>query len=227
MSASPVGLPASGPDAPKWRLARFLRAVVAPVLLALYRTRFLGVEHVPASGGFILAGNHVSYLDPALLWAGAPRPTHFLAKQELFANPFLRWAIPRVWAMPITRGSADRAAIARATDLLTYGEPVGIFPEGTRQVPGASAERPSEAHAGVAFIAMRAGVPVVPVGIAGTDRALPKGAILPRFPRVTVRYGEPIRPEDFAEGGRKERLTAMTDEIMRRIAVARASAEKE
>jgi len=227
MSPSPIGLPITGPGAPKWRLARFLKAVVAPVLLAVYRTRLVGAENVPRDGGYILAGNHVSYLDPALLWAAAPRGTHFLAKQELFGNPLLRWALSRVFALPISRGTADRAAIGRATELLVHGEPVGIFPEGTRQLPGAPADQPAEAHAGVAFIAMRAGVPVVPVGISGTERALPKGAIFPRFPRVTVRYGEPIRPDEFTEGGRRERTKAMTDEIMRRIAAARASAEKE
>ena len=227
MSAPPLATPVHGPNAPKWRLAHFLKAVVAPLLIGAYRTRFLGVENVPATGGFILAGNHVSYLDPALLWAGAPRETHFFAKQELFDLPVMGWGLPRVYALPISRGSADRVAIQRATDLLTYGEPVGIFPEGTRQVAGASTDQPAEAHAGVAFIAMRARVPVVPVGIAGTDRALPKGAVLPRFPRVTIRYGEPVRPEDFSEGSRKERTQAMTAEIMRRVASARAAAEKE
>ena len=82
----------------------------------------------------------------------------------------------------------------RATDLLGHGEPVGIFPEGTRQVPGASGDEPSEAHAGVAFIAMRAGVPVVPVGIAGTDRALPKGARFPRFPGSRSVMASPCGP---------------------------------
>jgi 1-acyl-sn-glycerol-3-phosphate acyltransferase len=88
-------------------------------------------------------------------------------------------------------------------------------------------DQPAEAHAGVAFIAMRAGTPVVPVGIAGTELALPKGAAFPRFPRVTIRYGEPVRPEDFTEGSRKERMQAMTAEIMRRIAAARAAAQEE
>ena len=74
---------------------------------------------------------------------------------------------------------------------------------------------------------MRAGVPVVPVGISGTERALPSGAKLPRFPRVTVRYGEPVRPEEFTEGTKKERMQAMTVEIMKRISAARSAAEKE
>jgi 1-acyl-sn-glycerol-3-phosphate acyltransferase len=204
-----------------------LKAVVAPLLIGAYRARFLGEENVPKSGGFILAGNHVSYLDPALLWAGAPREVHFFAKQELFDLPIMGWGLPRVYALSISRGSADRVAIQRATDLLTYGEPVGIFPEGTRQAPGAPDDEPSAAHAGVAFIAMRAGAPVVPVGIAGTELALPKGALFPRFPRVTIRYGEPVHPEDFTQGSRKERTQAMTAEIMRRIASARAAAQKE
>ena len=227
MSAPPPGAPVHGPAAPPWRLARFLKRFVGPLLVRAYRTRLLGEENLPESGGFILAGNHVSYLDPALLWICAPRETHFFAKQELFEMPVMRSFLPRVYVLPISRGTADRVAIQRATDLLTAGEPVGIFPEGTRQVPGAPADQPSAAHAGVAFIAMRAGVPVVPVGISGTERALPKGAKLPRFPRVTIRYGMPVSADDFAEGGRKERMNAMTEEIMRRIAIARTAAEGE
>jgi 1-acyl-sn-glycerol-3-phosphate acyltransferase len=224
VSAPVVGAPASGASAREWRLARFLRVTVAQLLKAVYRTRVIGAENVPAEGGFVLAGNHVSYLDPALLWCVAIRPTHFIAKQELFDKPLLRWVLTRVWSFPINRGTADREAIQRATDLLQHGEPVGIFPEGTRQLAGQSAEL-GEAHQGVSFIAMRAGAPVVPVGIAGTDKALPKGAKLPRFPRVTIAYGEPVYPEAFSEGGRKERTKAMTAEIMRRIEMARAAAE--
>jgi 1-acyl-sn-glycerol-3-phosphate acyltransferase len=227
VSAPPIAAPVHGPNAPTWHLARFLKAVVAPLLLGVYRTRLVGVDNVPKTGGFILAGNHVSYLDPALLWAGAPREVHFFAKQELFETPIMRSLLPRVYVLPISRGTADRVAIQRATDLLIYGEPVGIFPEGTRQSADKPADEPSAAHAGVAFIAMRAGVPVVPVGIAGTERALPKGAKMPRFPQVTIRYGEPVSADDFAEGGRKERMNAMTAEIMRRIGVARAQAEGE
>jgi 1-acyl-sn-glycerol-3-phosphate acyltransferase len=229
MSREMVGKPTTGADAPSWFFGRLVRATVGRLLVAAYRIRVLGRDNIPAEGGYILAGNHVSYLDPALLWSMAPRETHFVAKSELFKQPFLGWALPRVWAFPINRASADREAIQRATDLLALGEPVGMFPEGTRQRPGATGgdDQLGEAHAGVAFIAMRAGVPVVPVGIAGTDRALPRGAKLPRFPRVTFSFGEPVNPADFTEGGRKEKTAAMTAEIMRRIAVARDSANEE
>ena len=224
MSGSLLAARATGPGAPAWRFARLLRVTVAKVLLALYRTRVIGAENVPATGGFILAGNHVSYLDPVLLWSAAPRETHFVAKQELFDIPGLTWPLAHIWSFPIRRGTADRTAIQRATDLLCAGEPVAMFPEGTRQRSGASAEL-GEAHSGVAFIALRADVPVVPVGIAGTARALPAGAWLPRFPCVTIAYGPPVLPADFAEGARKERTAALTAEIMSRIAHARDQAE--
>jgi 1-acyl-sn-glycerol-3-phosphate acyltransferase len=227
LDAPLLGKPASGPDAPPWRLARFLRATVCKLFLALYRTRFLGVEHLPSDGGYVIAGNHLSYLDPMLLWCGTPRPTHFLARDNLFEAPIVGWALPRLWGIPISRASADREAITRATNLLKAGEVIGIFPEGTRQDPNRPAGEPAEAHAGVAFIALRAGAPVVPVGITGTDRALPKGARLPRFPKVTFRFGEPVIPEEFADLGRKERLEAMTAEIMRRIAALRAEVMEE
>lgn len=204
--------------------ARLVRATAGRLFLALYRTEFIGEENIPA-GGAIIAGNHVSYLDPALLWCGAPRHVHFMARSSLFHQHILGWALPRLWSFPVKRGQPDRAAIAMAANLLERGDLVGIFPEGTRvRHEGADAEL-GEGHGGVAFIAMRANAPVVPVGIAGTDHAWPPGKRLPRFPKVTIHYYEPVHPSQFTEGGRKERVEAMTADIMRRIVSARRSAE--
>jgi len=191
-----------------------LRATAGRVLLALYRTRVDGVEHIPP-GGALLAGNHVSYLDPALLWCASPRPVHFVAKAELWQTRWLGWALDNLWAFPVERGSADRAMISTATSLLAGDELVGMFPEGTRGRSGS--DELGEAHQGVSFIALRASVPIVPVGIAGTDEALPRGAKLPRFPRVTICFGEPVFPERF-EGGRKQRMESVTAELMTRSA---------
>jgi 1-acyl-sn-glycerol-3-phosphate acyltransferase len=199
-----------------------LRVTVATLLLALYRTRVEGAANVP-EGGALLAGNHVSHLDPALLWCASPRPTHFVAKAELWGPAWLGWALDRLWAFPVERGTADRKMISTATSLLAEGELVGMFPEGTRGEAGS--DELGEAHGGVSFIALRAGVPIVPVGIAGTEKALPKGALLPRFPRVTICFGEPVDPADF-EGGRKERMEAITAELMRRIAAQRDRARE-
>jgi 1-acyl-sn-glycerol-3-phosphate acyltransferase len=228
VSAPPLGSRASGPDAAPWRLARFLHATVAKLFLLAFRVRVLGTDNLPAEGGYVLAGNHMSHLDPVLLWCVTTRPTHFIARQDLFEAGFIGWLLPRLYAFPIQRASADREAIGRATTLLKAGEPVGIFPEGTRQAVGADGSKQlGEAHQGVSFIAMRADAPVVPVGIAGTDKAFPRGATFPRLARVTISFGPPVRPQDIPEGGRKERMEAMTAEIMRRIAIQRELAEKE
>jgi len=202
-------------------LTKVLRATFGRIVLAAYRTRFIGTENIP-EGGAVLAGNHVSYLDPVLLWCGAPRPVHFMAKVELWESRLLGAALDRLLAFPVHRGAPDRAALMRATELLRSGELVGIFPEGTRQ--DSSTGELGEASEGVAFIALRASVPVVPVGIAGTERALPRGARLPRFPRVTFKFGEPVHPGEVEAPGRKERVDLMTSLVMRRIAAARTEA---
>lgn len=221
-AADKRGRPASGADSPGWGLARSVRGSAGRVLAAVFRTRRLGVGNVPA-GGAILAGNHVSYLDPALLWCVAPRPTHFMAKIELWQIPWLGWVLDQFWAFPVNRAAADRESITTATNLLTAGELVGMFPEGTRRRDGD--DELGEAHGGVAFIAIRASVPVVPVGIAGTAQAWPPGKKLPRFVRVTISYGEPVHPDSF-EGSRKDKVAAMTREIMSRIATERRRAEE-
>lgn len=218
-AADKRGKPVSGPAAPSWSFARFVRGSVGRLALAAFRVRFVGVENVP-SGAAVLAGNHVSYLDPVLLWCGSPRPTHFMAKVELWQAKWLGWALDQFWAFPVDRSGADREAIATATRLLQGGELVGMFPEGTRRRD--QTDDLGEAHGGVAYIALRSDAPVVPVGIVGTDAAWPPGKRFPRLVRVTVRYGEPVRPQDF-EGSRKERVSAMTAEIMRRIDQERRS----
>lgn len=199
-------------DPRSFRLARFVRVTVAKVLLALFRVRAIGIENVPAAGA-ILAGNHVSYADPVLLWCKSPRQCHFMAKSELWDVRLLAWALPRLWAFPVRRGEADRQAIQVATELLKRGELVGIFPEGTRKHEGMG-----EGQQGAAFIALRAGAPIVPVGIANTERIKPRGQRFMRFPRVTMKFGTPIETTGESDLGRKERIEALTGEVMARIA---------
>lgn len=201
------------PKPPKrfW-FAHVVRATLGKFLLLLFRVRFLGRENLPATGGYVLAGNHISYADPMLLWCAAPRPTHFMAKKELWESDLFGWGLDTFWAFQVDRGRSDRNAIAQAAAYLKAGEPLAIFPEGTRNFTGEA-----EAQGGAAFIALRAGVPIVPVGIDGTERIKPPGARFLHFPRVTISAGPPVRCEDFAGLGRKETVEAMTAEVMRRI----------
>ena len=197
-------------------LPRFVKATLGRMLRALFRTRIDGAENIPHAGA-ILAGNHVSYLDPMLLWCASPRPVHFMAKRELWDSRIVAWGLPRLWAFPVNRGEPDRTAITTATDLLRAGELVGVFPEGGRAEDGSEALR--EAQGGAAFIALRAGVPIVPVAFTGTDKAWPKGAKRPRLVRTNIRVGIPIDVGSILpEGGRKERVTAVTAVVMERIA---------
>jgi 1-acyl-sn-glycerol-3-phosphate acyltransferase len=181
----------------------------------LYRTRTMHKERFPRDGACIVAGNHASYVDPVLLALVRYRPIRFLAKSELFASPVLGWLVRGCRAFPIHRGRADREAIRLAEEILGSGGAVGIFPEGTR-VGGEL----GEAFGGVALIALRADVPIVPVGLNGTDRIMPAGARVPRAPRVTIVFGEPIVPGDFPDGPRRERVRAITDTLMERISAA-------
>ncbi|MBN2823099.1 MAG: 1-acyl-sn-glycerol-3-phosphate acyltransferase [Coriobacteriia bacterium] len=191
-------------------LGKILRPTLGQLFLLAFKVRIHDEHNVPADGA-IIAGNHISHMDPILLWCGAPRPIHFMAKRELWDSTFLGWLLPRLWAFPVNRGGADRAAIETATKYLKDGDLVGIFPEGTR---GEDPEALGEAHGGAAFIAMRADVPVVPAAFLGTQDVMPKGKRFPRLRRVTVVYGEPIYPRSFTEGGRKQRVADMTQAVM-------------
>ncbi|MCX8008014.1 MAG: 1-acyl-sn-glycerol-3-phosphate acyltransferase [Coriobacteriia bacterium] len=190
-----------------------VRFLARPLIRTAFRVRDRGRENLPSSGPAIIAGNHRSYMDPVILWSICPRPVAFMAKRELFTG-FLGWALPRLWAFPVDRRGADRAALLRATEVLSEGGVVGIFPEGTRQYDDSL----GEAHGGAAFVALRASAPIVPVGIVGTAAVWPRGQRLPRLRRVTIVYGEPIRPEEFPHGSRREQVEELTRRIMERIA---------
>jgi len=202
--------------------ARLVRVTVGALLNALFRTELVDADRIP-EGAVILAGNHLSYADPVLLWCRSPRPVHFMARSELWKVTVFGWALDHFWAFPVRRGSADREALQQAATYLAAGEPVGIFPEGTRKFKKADED---DARGGAAFLAMRNEVPLVPVGIAGTDRIKPPGAKVFRFAKVVMCVGEPILPGEFTQGGRKERVEAMTSELMRRIDAQAARAEE-
>jgi 1-acyl-sn-glycerol-3-phosphate acyltransferase len=172
-----------------------------PVARLVFRYRAAGKEHLPATGGYVLAAGHVSNLDP---WAlGLPlwprRFLRFMAKSELFWFP-LSAVISGAGAFKVNRGRADHAAIETAVRLARDGNVIAMFPEGTRRRKGLRKRYEASAHSGAARIAFEAGVPLVPAGIKGTNG-------LRRLERWRVRYGAPVTvTEDLVET--TERLMA-------------------
>src|SRR5919201_1520571 len=158
-----------------------------PVVMGPYRLRARGLEHLP-EGGFVLAANHTSNFDPWPL--GMPlfprRQLRFMAKAELF-NPLLAPFLRAGGAFKVRRGEGDLEAMRVATELVTEGEIVVMFPEGTWREKGLSKKHVARAHTGAARIALGAGVPLVPAAIAGTDRLWQLGPL-------RVVYGEPPHP---------------------------------
>jgi len=208
---------------PNWWGMHCADLLIAKPAHMLFRMKRVGVENVP-DGACIMAGNHISYVDPIALWASMPQGTiHFVAKSELYRNKALAWFLDSVGAVPVARGAADRAMIKWTSDYLAGGESVAIFPEGTRGREREDAEELNQGQEGAAFLSLRTGVPIVPLGIAGTDKIMPKGSKIIHFPQVVLRFGKPIRPSDF-EGSRKEKMTAMTAVLMKEIARLRDEA---
>lgn len=189
------------------------RFLFRTLFFLIFRWRVEGVENIPQTGGVLLVANHASYLDPPLLGSAASRPVHFMAKAELFKIPVLSWALPRVKAFPVRRGAADRSAIRTSIELLRQGEVVGIFPEGTRTPTGQLL--PPQRGAGL--IAVRAGVPVVPVGLVGTFRPFGFRKGLPRINRLVVRFGKPIDVSEYVSGESKDAVDGINRRMMQEI----------
>jgi 1-acyl-sn-glycerol-3-phosphate acyltransferase len=178
-----------------------------------------GLEHVPPDGPYIVVSNHTSNLDPPFVGTAIGhkigRIIHFMAKEEIRSWPLVGWLARSAGVFFVRRGQGDRAAQRIALAHLAAGEVIGIFPEGTRSRDG----RLREAKLGVALLALLSGVPLLPVGIAGTHRIFPGRSRIPHRTRVIVRIGPAFR---LADGpvGKPDRaaLQAGTDRIMQEIA---------
>ncbi|MDR0406140.1 MAG: 1-acyl-sn-glycerol-3-phosphate acyltransferase [Clostridiales bacterium] len=157
-------------------------AAVVPLLRVffklLFRARVYGAENVPKSGGFIVAANHKSNFDPLVIGAFLPRKTRFLAKRELFAAAFSKWALTGLGAIPITRGGFEPSTLKTVISLLKNNEAVLVFPEGTRRSAGIGAVK-----AGAVTLAVKGQVPILPVMIAGAYRP---------FRGIKIIFGEPV-----------------------------------
>ncbi|MGI9006546.1 MAG: lysophospholipid acyltransferase family protein [Streptosporangiaceae bacterium] len=202
----------------KYKLSRF---VIGPALHLLARTEIIGAEQVPASGGAILASNHLSILDSFYLPLLLDRPLTFAAKSEYFTGKRPTDRIIGSYLRATKQLSVDRAGARAAQDmleaalgLLNAGALFGIYPEGTRSPDG----RLYRGRTGIGWLALHAKVPVIPVAMFGTERMLPPGQRLPRPGHVHIRVGQPLLFDEFfdkAAGARQRR--AVTDRVMTAI----------
>lgn len=181
--------------------------------------RVEGLEHVPRQGPYILVSNHCSNLDPPFVGAAVGHHTgrviYFMAKDEISRWPLVGFLARSAGVFFVRRGEGDRAAQRIALAHLAAGEPIGIFPEGTRTRDGIL----REPKPGVALLAMRSGAPILPVGITGSGKIFPGRSRIPHRTHVMIRIGQPFSLPMQAEG-RLDRLELerATELIMHRIA---------
>ena len=197
----------------------FMKNIVAgPILLGLFRPWVIGLDNIPKEGGVVLASNHLSFIDSVFLPLVVPRRVVFLAKSEYFTGTGLKgWATRQFFKatgqLPIDRsgGKASEDSLNTGLAVLNGGGALGIYPEGTRS-PDARMYR---GRTGVARMVLEAGVPVVPVAMIDTEKAMPTGTRIPKVRRIGIVIGKPLDFSRF-EGMEGDRfvLRSVTDELM-------------
>ncbi|MBI2251679.1 MAG: 1-acyl-sn-glycerol-3-phosphate acyltransferase [Armatimonadetes bacterium] len=186
-------------------IGHFLINILAKIFFSL---KIKGIENLPLNGGLIVAANHLSYWDPPLVATSLQRQVHFMAKAELFKNPFFGALLKKIGVFPVARGKADRRAIQKALELLKNKKIIGIFPQGTRF------RELDNPELGIAFLAKQANVPVLPMGIIKKDSIKVK-TYLPFFTKIKINIGKPISPPQ--KHSNKENLKEYAQKIMREI----------
>ncbi len=203
-AAGPVADPAGGSPA-RSRAAvawyAFARAVVEIVSRLAWRVEVHGREHVPTTGAFVLAPVHRSNVDTLVAGCVVRRRMRFMGKDGLWRYAPVGRLFTSLGGFPVRRGGPDRESMRICEEALRAGEPVVLFPEGTRQ----SGPVVQPILDGAVFVAARAGVPIVPVGIGGSQWAMPKGSRVIRPVKIVAVVGPPIPPPDRSESGRLPR----------------------
>lgn len=188
----------------------------------LTRMEFIGVENIPTTGGFIMATNHISRLDIPLLFLNPVRPDiTALVTDKYQKYPFFRWIVRMGGGVWLDRTRADFSAFGQAADVINAGRPLGIAPEGTRSTTSTLLEGKS----GVVLLAHRARALIVPVGVSGTDTALPN-LIRLRPAHIIAHFGKPFHLPSLDRANREASLKQQTDEVMCRIAMLLPEAQR-
>ena len=189
------------PQKAAWMAVRVFITTFAKVW---FRYEVHGRENLPEDGAFILSPNHRSNLDTPLLPLVRLAPIRFMGKESLWeAGKFAAWFLDTMGGFPVERDSADRAALRLAEDILANGEPLVMFPEGTRRAGPIVEEE--NMHSGPSFLSGRQQVPIIPIGMAGSEQAMPTGSKMVYPKKIIFVIGEPVDPPTPNEKGRVSR----------------------
>lgn len=181
-----------------------LRFLSFLILKSVFRLEVRGRENIPKKGSFVLAANHVSFLDPVVVGVSCPRRLSYMARHDLFCNRLASWFLSSLEIFPVKRDAVDLSAIKEALRRLRSGTPLLLFPEGRRRRADEGASY-AKAQPGVGFLAAKLNLPIIPVLVKGTEGALPKGARFIRPEKISVYFGRQVYPreglpyEDIAE----------------------------
>ena len=202
---------------PRRAFYRFMWYVVQAIGRGYFRAEVVGSHNVPRDGAFIVSPIHRSNLDTPIVAAITRRRLRYMGKESLWASKPGGWFLSVLGGFPVKRGTADREALRACIEVIERGEPLVMFPEGTRQ------HGPDIAPLfdGPAYVACRTQVPIVPVGIGGSEAAMGKGTKLPRPAKMTLVVGQPIWPPAPADSGRVPRraIRELTDRLGSEIQV--------
>lgn len=204
------------PQPPIVKICRFLFVPVFRVLMGtLCQIRVIGLENVPAYGPYFIVINHIDTLDAPLVVVFWPHHPEGLTASENFPSPFVGTLMRMYGAIPLKRTEYDREALEKGLSVLRSGSPLIVAPEGTRRrQPGMQTAKP-----GIGYLALKANVPIVPVGITGTETWLPSWKKFMR-PRLQMTIGQPfsLPTEEMSPGNRREKIVEYTTLIMKHIA---------
>jgi len=197
-------------------LVYFVSRTIFKITLNLFfKFKVIGKENIPAKGSFIIATNHASYMDPPVIGAALRKRLRFVTSDHLYNKKFALLWYEAMGCIKVKRDEPDHRAIKKMLNCLKRGEPVGIFPEGTRSEDG----RVQEPQLGIGFLALKSQSPVLPCFIKGTSKALPKGSKDFASSAVSIYIGKPIETREFKyEGDKKEGYRLFAKKIMHNIA---------
>ena len=192
---------------------------IIPLLISPWIKEINGIDNVPKDGNFIISANHESYLDHLILSSiivnFTGKKIHYLAKKEHFENFFERKWHEHTGAIPIDRQAGGVEALETAKKCLKNGKIIGVYPEGTRTLTG----KLQRAKTGAARLALASNVPILPVGLVGTFKILPKGNKIPRFKRAAVNFGKPMYFDDYyGKENDKKVIRLVVTKVMKEIA---------